>query len=42
MNKIKKNKEKGVSKNAATEWNGLVKELQEIYPQLELELWIEK
>ena len=30
MNKIKKIEEKGVSKNAAIEWNRLIKKLQEI------------
>ena len=37
MNKLKKIEEKGVCKNAAPEWNRLIKELQEIDLQLELE-----
>ena len=41
MNMIKKIGEKGVSKNVATEWNGLIKELQEIKLQLELQLRIQ-
>ena len=34
---MKKMEEKGVSKNDANEWNRLVKELQEIDLQLELQ-----
>ena len=37
MNKLQKMEEKGVSKNTATEWNGLIKELEEIDLQLELQ-----
>ena len=37
MKKMKKMEEKGVSKNDANEWNRLVKELQEIDLQLELQ-----
>ena len=32
MNKLKKIEEKGVSNSTATEWNGLIKESQEIDP----------
>ena len=42
MKKIKKIEEKGVSKNTATEVNGLIKALQEIELQLGLQLQIQE